>query len=472
MVQQIETLRRQRLSSFVRKKLRDHPSQYPTMTAPQRVEAQRRVAKLLGRLKQEYPLYWNKGCTAASQVRPVKNREQHESVVDENDETVVDNTVVDENEETVVDDTVVDDKSIVSCDERTRSDIEMPLFEAQQRTPLSAYRLVDDDTRKRRALQSASRSNLMQSPDLALPNDSPGIHQPSDDDEDEPLDSPPVFSQSPISLAESNISHDFPVVEEQMANLSLESTSTNPIQDASTSMSMSFAEQRSFDLDSQQALHYSPLQMEKRKAKSALVFDGYVKRTQQRLVRVHEWLCSRSEGVVMSLSKDQVRDIALSVILTKKGQQKSRKPSLIVCRESAEVVAWKQLFREKSNLSVLDFTSIAPKDCPAMATTNRCTTFHVVLATYTSLTARHCSLVLSEAGIAQTTTSTSSNEWQTQQLSSSEEASKAVAARLSSLHRVSWECLVLNDMGGRKSFLAKVLTARSQAAKSIDASCR
>jgi hypothetical protein len=155
--------------------------------------------------------------------------------------------------------------------------------------------------------------------------------------------------------------------------------------------------------------------------------------------------------------------------------------TLIVLRDKADSAQWEVALREYTSLSVMNHAAMQSTLRKLATTGSKCAGFDVVLTTYDALKSKEVTVPVDADGRAILRSKAEGGDgdaddggWLTSRGSGTQTGVSAPQKchQLSVLHRMAWYRVVLMDVLGRKGYLTKPGTARSQAAIAVNSSSR
>lgn len=197
-------------------------------------------------------------------------------------------------------------------------------------------------------------------------------------------------------------------------------------------------------------------------------FRFYPDPLQKRLHRLCKWLGNHSaKALVLSVYMQHLIDITMKQL----SNQDTRNASgdykdgnvLVVAREKQDLEVWSQTFREGSGLSVLNHAIMPMKERKSLTGSITASHYDLVLTTYDALKSPDVVIALDEDNHAKIPAQEAIGNW----CNASQAQEGAVNKKLSFLHRLKWRKIIFTDFVGKKSYLAKIGTARQQAALAV-----
>jgi len=195
--------------------------------------------------------------------------------------------------------------------------------------------------------------------------------------------------------------------------------------------------------------------------------------------------CSiQAVGAFFSLSEEQIIDVSLKLLLSdyaenpeepnlQSGQSAStlKGKTLIVLRAKEDSANWESALREGTSCSVLNHSSLPLSERIRASTSEKICLYDVVLTTYDAMKSRDVAIPVTADGHAIVTKSKNDGSWHTSRSASQEDKKvQRQTKQLSVLHRIEFRRIIFLDILGRKSYLAKVGTARAAASVAISSS--
>ena len=216
---------------------------------------------------------------------------------------------------------------------------------------------------------------------------------------------------------------------------------------------------------------------------------------------------SRGKAIILSVSLPQIISLALNMffengirdhrfnksMLPRGSKSKydvaSKVPlnggTLIVVRTKEDLITWQCAFRERSSFSVLNHFQIPSTERRRMTTASKCSGFDVVLTTYDAIKMKEVATRIDVRGraipnpdsqdgwfMSRKKESNNSLAGESSCLEERGESNSQSCKVLSVLHKMKWFRIIFVDDLGRKSFLTKPGTARTQAAISLKGKAR
>ena len=213
-------------------------------------------------------------------------------------------------------------------------------------------------------------------------------------------------------------------------------------------------------------------------------FHLYDKKQTRRLMRVYEKLHRREKtayehpdaiarSVVLSMEMPMVYDLILKLTReTNKVKEQisslTQGKTLIVARDRVQLDEWGRAFREASNLSVLNHSTLPVVQRKTRSTADKCCNYDITLSTFDCLKSPDVTVPLDENGFPSWKVG-NADGWCSSRNSQPEDVKCKL---LSVLHCVTWHRIVFIDFIGRKSYLVKPDTSRSLAARSLNSNSR
>ncbi|CAB9512095.1 expressed unknown protein [Seminavis robusta] len=273
------------------------------------------------------------------------------------------------------------------------------------------------------------------------------------------------------------------------------------------------------------SVHYNPLQLktskrsfaqERRKEQTFSLsqqpkefrdpLKAFIGRGGETLHRVFDWIRRRDDnctnndnkwnsdckGVVFSLEPVQIVSIVMKLLLENESISHERidfdvslaGQTLIVVRSKEDIPIWERAFREHTPFAVSSHADLPSSEKKQTGAASKCATFDIVLTTFDALKSADITIKLDDddhAVVKQGAESQSVGAWMSKRTSNGNSqrfqsqgvGNAAKCKKLSALHAVFWRRIVfVDDLAGRKCFLAKAGTARADAAKALGGAAR
>jgi hypothetical protein len=185
-------------------------------------------------------------------------------------------------------------------------------------------------------------------------------------------------------------------------------------------------------------------------------------------------------GLLFSMNVEQIIDVTMKLCIKHQSEHNQRDigedealngGALIVARSKEDLQDWESSLRECTCFSVLNHSTMTVEDRKRKATANRCAGYDVVLTTFDAIKSKDIATPLDSKGHAIIHEKVGVQDgWFSSRSSGSQPAGRV--EQLSVLHQINWRRILFLDVLGRKSFVAKLKTARADAAVAIGASSR
>eukprot|EP00978_Attheya_sp_CCMP212_P021910 scaffold64441_cov45-Attheya_sp.AAC.1 len=189
------------------------------------------------------------------------------------------------------------------------------------------------------------------------------------------------------------------------------------------------------------------------------------------------------QGVVLSLSSDQIIAIVLKLLGSEGTGKIKKRPSsaessaptsiirggtLIVLRSKEEIEQWECALLERTAYSVINHSSIPSSERKRAGIATRCAGFDIVLTTFDAIKSKDLTMPLDLNGRALLQTTASENGWFSSRIEPDTGAPRPQSCLpVSVLHKLLWHRIVFVDILGRKSYTTKAETTRLKAAVAL-----
>jgi hypothetical protein len=189
------------------------------------------------------------------------------------------------------------------------------------------------------------------------------------------------------------------------------------------------------------------------------------------------------QGVVLSLSSDQIIAIVLKLLGSEGTGKIKKRPSsaessaptsiirggtLIVLRSKEEIEQWECALLERTAYSVINHSSIPSSERKRAGIATRCAGFDIVLTTFDAIKSKDLTMPLDLNGRALLKTTASEDGWFSSRIEPDTGAPRPQSCLpVSVLHKLLWHRIVFVDILGRKSYTTKAETTRLKAAVAL-----
>jgi hypothetical protein len=185
-----------------------------------------------------------------------------------------------------------------------------------------------------------------------------------------------------------------------------------------------------------------------------------------------------NSGLLFSMSERHIIDVTMKLCIKHPSNHNLsdmidevvRGGTLIVARTKEDLEDWQISLRECTSFSVLNHATMSLEERKRTSTANRCAGYDVVVTTFDALKSKDITTPLDHIGHVVHEKIGYQDGWYSARSSRSEAPGRC--EQLSVLHQINWRRVIFVDALGRKSFLAKMGTARAVASVALCASSR
>jgi hypothetical protein len=184
-------------------------------------------------------------------------------------------------------------------------------------------------------------------------------------------------------------------------------------------------------------------------------------------------------GMLFSMNLRQIIDVTMKLIVKHPSNHNTKDMiddivnggTLIVARSKEALVEWQSSLREYTSYSVLNHAAMTVEERKRTSTASRCAGYDVVVTTFDAIKSKDIAIPLDTDGHVILEKIGFQDGWYSARNGGSGEA-PGRCEQLSVLHQIAWRRVIFVDELGRKSYLAKVGTARAAASVALSSSSR
>jgi hypothetical protein len=184
-------------------------------------------------------------------------------------------------------------------------------------------------------------------------------------------------------------------------------------------------------------------------------------------------------GILFSMNMKQIIDVTLKLIIKHPSNHNTKDMiddivnggTLIVARSKNALEEWQSSLREYTSFSVLNHATMTVEERKRASIASRCAGYDIVVTTFDAIKSKDIAIPLDSDGHVILEKIGFQDGWYSTRSGGSGEASGR-CEQLSVLHQITWRRVVFVDELGRKSYLAKMGTARAVASVALSSSSR